>query len=59
MKFFFQLPIVLLIRNAERVLSVLMGIFLISIGILILTPLGFPYSGDPTSPAAERFMIMV
>lgn len=54
----FVLPIVLLIRNAERVLSVLMGIFLISIGVLILTPLGFPYSGDPTSPAAERFMIM-
>ena len=53
----FSLPIVLLIKNAERVLSVLAGIFLITIGVLILTPLGFPYSGDPSSLAPERFMI--
>lgn len=53
----FTLPIVLLIKNAERIISVLVGIFLIAIGVLILTPLGFPYSGDPLSPAPERFMI--
>ncbi|XP_076681167.1 endoplasmic reticulum metallopeptidase 1 isoform X2 [Andrena cerasifolii] len=53
----FSLPIVFLIKNAERVLSVLAGIFLITIGMLILTPLGFPYSGDPSSLAPERFMI--
>lgn len=50
---------VLLIKNAERVISVLFGIFLISIGVLILTPLGFPYSGNPLSPAPQRFMILV
>nr|XP_012141016.1 PREDICTED: endoplasmic reticulum metallopeptidase 1-like [Megachile rotundata]XP_012141017.1 PREDICTED: endoplasmic reticulum metallopeptidase 1-like [Megachile rotundata]XP_012141018.1 PREDICTED: endoplasmic reticulum metallopeptidase 1-like [Megachile rotundata]XP_012141019.1 PREDICTED: endoplasmic reticulum metallopeptidase 1-like [Megachile rotundata] len=53
----FTLPIVLLIKNAERILSVLVGIFLITIGVLILTPLGFPYSGDLSSLAPERFMI--
>ncbi|XP_043257384.1 endoplasmic reticulum metallopeptidase 1-like [Colletes gigas] len=53
----FTLPVVLLIKNAERVLSVLLGIFLITIAVLILTPLGFPYSGDLTSLAPERFMI--
>ncbi|XP_043284842.1 endoplasmic reticulum metallopeptidase 1-like [Venturia canescens] len=53
----FTLPLVLLIKNAGRVLSVMIGMFLISIGVLILTPLGFPYSGDVTSPAPQRFMI--
>ncbi|XP_029051156.2 endoplasmic reticulum metallopeptidase 1-like [Osmia bicornis bicornis] len=53
----FTLPIVLLIKNAERILSVLAGIFLITIGVLILTPLGFPYSGDLSSVAPQRFMI--
>jgi len=56
---YFQLPIVLLIKNAERVISVIVGIFLIAIAVLILTPLGFPYSGDPLSPAPQRFMIAV
>lgn len=53
----FMLPIVLLIKNAGRVISVIVGIFLIAIAVLILTPLGFPYSGDPLSPAPQRFMI--
>lgn len=56
---YFQLPIVLLIKNAERIISVIVGIFLIAIAVLILTPLGFPYSGDPLSPAPQRFMIAV
>nr|XP_050865505.1 endoplasmic reticulum metallopeptidase 1-like isoform X2 [Vespula vulgaris] len=55
--FSFMMPIVILIKNAERIISVLTGIFLIAIGILILTPLGFPYSGNPLSPAPQRFMI--
>lgn len=53
------MPIVVLVKNAERVMSVLIGVFLIATGVLILTPLGFPYSGDPLSPAPERFMIAV
>ncbi|XP_058797320.1 endoplasmic reticulum metallopeptidase 1-like [Phymastichus coffea] len=54
----FTMPIVILVKNASRVISVLVGVFLIATGILILTPLGFPYSGDPMSPAPERFMIV-
>lgn len=57
--FSLQLQIVVLVKNAGRVISVLLSIFLISIAVLILTPLGFPYSGDPNSPAAQRFMIVV
>jgi hypothetical protein len=46
-------------KNAERIIYSLFGVFLIATGVLILTPLGFPYSGDPISPAPERFMIVV
>ncbi|XP_014236089.1 endoplasmic reticulum metallopeptidase 1-like [Trichogramma pretiosum] len=53
----FTIPIVVLVKNAERVISILIGIFLIATAALILTPLGFPYSGNPSSPAPERFMI--
>lgn len=53
------MPIVIIIKNAERIINVIIGIFLIAIGVLILTPLGFPYSGNPLSPAPQRFMIAV
>ncbi|XP_076294654.1 endoplasmic reticulum metallopeptidase 1 isoform X2 [Lasioglossum baleicum] len=53
----FTLPIILLIKNPERVLSVLVGLFLLKIAVLILSPFGFPYSGDPSWLAPERFMI--
>ncbi|XP_034950352.1 endoplasmic reticulum metallopeptidase 1-like [Chelonus insularis] len=54
----FMMPMVILIKNAERVLSVMMGLFFLSIAVLILTPLGFPYSGDISAPAPQRFMIL-
>lgn len=50
-------PLILLVKNPARILSILGGLFLIAIGLLILTPLGFPYSGDPAAPAPQRFMI--
>lgn len=52
-------PLVVLVRGVERIFSVLWGLFLISIAVLLLTPLGFPYSGKPGSLAPERFMIAV
>lgn len=52
-------PLILLVRNPGKVLSLLLGIVLISVGVLLLTPFGFPYSGDPQSPAPQRFMIAV
>ncbi|XP_031849002.1 endoplasmic reticulum metallopeptidase 1 [Nomia melanderi] len=53
----FSLPVVLLIKNAKQFLYILIEIFLISIGALFLTRFGFPYSGNLSSLAPERFMI--
>lgn len=55
----FVSPLILLIKRPGKIVSVFLGVFLISIGILLLTPFGFPYSGDPQSPAPQRFMIAV
>lgn len=52
-------PLVLLVRGVERIFSILWGLFLISVAVLLLTPMGFPYSGKPGSLAPERFMIAV
>lgn len=59
MLFSFVVPLILLIRKVERIFSLLTGLFLLSLAILILTPLGFPYSGDQNSLAPQRFMIAV
>jgi len=50
-------PLILLVKNPSRILSFLGGLFLIAVGLLILTPLGFPYSADPAGPAPQRFLI--
>lgn len=57
MLFCFATPLILLVRKVERIFSILIGIFLISLAVLILTPLGFPYSGEPNFLAPQRFMI--
>ncbi|KAJ8960218.1 hypothetical protein NQ318_003942 [Aromia moschata] len=57
MLFSFVVPLILLVRGAERIFSLLTGLFLLSLAILILTPLGFPYSGEPNALAPQRFMI--
>ncbi|KAJ8925688.1 hypothetical protein NQ315_009535 [Exocentrus adspersus] len=55
--FSFVVPLILLIRKVERIFSLLTGLFLVSLAVLILTPLGFPYSGDLNSLAPQRFMM--
>lgn len=55
----FVTPLIILVQNPGKVFSLLLGIVLISVGVLLLTPFGFPYSGDPNSPAPQRFMIAV
>lgn len=55
----FVSPLILLVKNPAKIFSLLSGIVLISVGVLLLTPFGFPYSGDPNSPAPQRFMIAV
>jgi hypothetical protein len=57
--FSLQVPLILLVKNPDRILSILSVLFLVAVGLLILTPLGFPYSGDPAAPAPQRFMIAV
>lgn len=57
--FSFVVPLVLLVRGAERIFSLLTGLFLISLAALILTPLGFPYSGEHGALAPQRFMMAV
>lgn len=55
----YVVPLILLVRGVERVFSLFLGLFLLSIAVLILTPLGFPYSAEPGSLAPQRFMIAV
>ncbi|KAF7284418.1 hypothetical protein GWI33_022202 [Rhynchophorus ferrugineus] len=57
MLFSFAVPLILLVRKVERIFSILIAVFLISLAVLILTPLGFPYSGVPGKLAPQRFMI--
>ncbi|CAH1280027.1 unnamed protein product [Diabrotica balteata] len=55
--FTFVVPLGILVRGIERIFSLLTGLFLLSLALLILTPLGFPYSGEPGALAPQRFMI--
>lgn len=57
--FSFAIPIILLVKETYRILNLLLGLFLLSIAVLIFTPMGFPYSGDPNSLAPQRFMLAV
>lgn len=57
--FSFAVPLVLLVKGVERIFSILTGLFWISLALLILTPLGFPYSGETGYLAPQRFMIAV
>ncbi|XP_060528863.1 endoplasmic reticulum metallopeptidase 1-like [Cylas formicarius] len=57
MLFSFAVPLILLVKKVDRIFSLLIGLFLISLAFLILTPLGFPYSGDPNVLAPQRFMM--
>lgn len=54
----FLVPGILLVQIPKRVVSFLSAIFFIAILVLILTPLGFPYSSDPAAPAPQRHMIL-
>lgn len=57
--FFFQNPLVLLIQKVYTVFCTLAIVLLVSFLVLVFTPLGFPYSGDPNNLAPQRFMVAV
>lgn len=54
----FAVPIILLVQKMKKIFSSMMGIVLLSIAVLLLTPFGFPYSGNPKWLAPQRFMIV-
>lgn len=56
---FFQSPLVLLLQKVYTVFSTLTAVFLVSFLVLVFTPLGFPYSGDPDNLAPQRYMVAV
>ncbi|XP_027845862.2 endoplasmic reticulum metallopeptidase 1-like [Aphis gossypii] len=55
--FSFYNPLVLLLQKVYTVFSSLAVVLLVSFLVLVFTPLGFPYSGDPNNLAPQRFMI--
>ncbi|KAI5709192.1 hypothetical protein M8J76_012345 [Diaphorina citri] len=56
--FYLLAPLILYVRSPKKVLSLLSTGFLISVLLLVLTPLGFPYSGEISSPTPQRYMVM-
>lgn len=56
---FFQNPLVLLLQKVYTVFSTLAVVLFVSFLVLVFTPLGFPYSGDPNNLAPQRFMVAV
>lgn len=52
-------PLILLVKNVEYIFKLLIGIFLMSIATLLLTRLGFPYSGESNFLAPQKFMLAV
>lgn len=50
---------VLLLKKVYTLFSTLAVVVLVSFLILVFTPLGFPYCGDPDNLAPQRFMVAV
>nr|CAD7460312.1 unnamed protein product [Timema tahoe] len=55
--FSYLMPLILLVRSPQKVLGFLGSLFLLAVLLLVLTPLGFPYSGEMPSPRPQRFLI--
>lgn len=52
-------PLILLVKKIEYIFKLLIGIFLMSIAVLLLTRFGFPYSGEQNFLAPQKFMLAV
>jgi len=55
----FQVPLILLVRNPRQIFVILGSIFVIGLSLIVFTPLGFPYSGNPASLAPQRYVLLV
>lgn len=55
----YVIPLILILKRVEYVFKLLIGIFLMSIAVLLLTRFGFPYSGESNFLAPQKFMLAV
>ncbi|XP_067137078.1 endoplasmic reticulum metallopeptidase 1-like [Centruroides vittatus] len=56
--FSYIITLIQLVREIHKTLITLVVITIVTLGIICLTPLGFPYSDNPKSPSLQRFFIM-
>ncbi|KAK4883835.1 hypothetical protein RN001_000106 [Aquatica leii] len=52
----YYMPLITLVRKPSA-LMVTLTLFFVIYGIILFTPFGFPYSGNPEAPAPQRFYI--
>lgn len=57
--FSFVTQLILLAENPDLIISLPIGLSFFAIALILLTPLGFPYSGEPNALAPQRFIISV
>lgn len=57
--YFFQTPLIVLIRKAEFHLLIFAVLYLITITVIGVSSFGFPYSGDLSSPKPQRISAYV
>ncbi|XP_063241668.1 endoplasmic reticulum metallopeptidase 1-like isoform X2 [Bacillus rossius redtenbacheri] len=55
--FCYLVPLILLVREPQRIFLVFGSIFATALLLLFFTPLGFPYSGRLDSPTPQRFLL--
>ncbi|XP_066909236.1 endoplasmic reticulum metallopeptidase 1-like isoform X2 [Halyomorpha halys] len=51
-------PLFCILDNFRKAIKYLNGIFMVAFLVLLLTPLGFPYSSDQRSLAPQRYMVL-
>lgn len=57
--FSFVTQLILLAENPDLIISLPIGLSFFAIALILLTPLGFPYSGEANALAPQRFVITV
>ncbi|KDR16698.1 endoplasmic reticulum metallopeptidase 1-like isoform X2 [Zootermopsis nevadensis] len=50
-------PLIILVRRPWQVMAGAFGLHLLTILLVILTPLGFPYSANPSAPTPQRIYV--
>lgn len=53
----YVIPLALLLKKPRNLLATLCGVHFLTMVLIIGTPLGFPYDGDLSDPALQRFYV--